>query len=153
MHKNILVPIDDSAPAWSALKQAARMAKALDTRLTIICIVEENPFTNTDFYYFGADAKVMQTYFEEACRNASTALALAEKLAREYGVTDVQTELVKGEVSAQAILQTAQQSNADLIVMGSHGYRSMHKLALGSIAEAVLQQAELPVLIVKKSRQ
>jgi nucleotide-binding universal stress UspA family protein len=59
-NKNILVPIDGSEIAFAALKQATILANSLDSKLTIISIVEENPFVNADFYYFGADAQTMK---------------------------------------------------------------------------------------------
>ncbi len=63
--KNILVPIDGSDQALAAVREAAIMANALDSKLIVISIVEENPFANTDFYYFGADATTMKKFFDE----------------------------------------------------------------------------------------
>ncbi len=148
-HKNILVPIDGSDPALAAVKQAAIMAAAMESKLTMISIVEENPFTNTDFYYFGADSSTMKVFFDEACRNATQALVEAEKLAVESGANKVETQLIKAEVSAQTIVKAAEEAGAALIVMGSHGRKGIQKLALGSVAEEVLKLAKLPMLIVK----
>lgn len=148
--KNILVPIDGSDQALAAVRQAAIMATAFDSKLILISIVEENPFTNIDFYYFGADSSTMKAFFDEACRNATKALAEAQKLSVDSGARDVETQLIKAEVSAQTIIKAAEDAGAALIVMGSHGRKGIQKLALGSVAEEVLKLAKLPVLIVKQ---
>ena len=43
----------------------------------------------------------------------------------------------------------ADEVNADLIIMGSHGRRGIQKVMLGSVAQNVLTQSPIPVLIVK----
>ena len=137
--KNILVPIDGSDQALAAVREAAIMANALDSKLIVISIVEENPFANTDFYYFGADATTMKAFFDEACGNATKALADAQKLSVDSGAREVETKLVKAEVSAQTIVSLSEELAASLIVMGSHGRKGIQKLALGSVAEEVLK--------------
>ncbi|MHA3116077.1 universal stress protein [Acinetobacter sp. ANC 4635] len=149
INKNILVPIDGSDQALAAVKQAAIMATALDSKLMLISIVEENPFSNTDFYYFGADATTMKTFFDDACRNATDVLAKAEKLCVDLGANEVETKLIKAEVSAKTILNVAEEFDIALIIMGSHGRKGIQKLALGSVAEEVLKLSKIPVLIVK----
>lgn len=148
--KNILVPIDGSDSALAAVKQAAILANALDSKLTIISIVEENPFANTDFYYFGADSTTMKAFFDDACRNATHALAEAQKLCVDLGVSAAETKIIQSEVSAKTIVKTAEELQAALIIMGSHGRKGIQKLALGSVAEEVLKLSPFPVLIVKQ---
>ncbi|MHA3061412.1 universal stress protein [Acinetobacter sp. ANC 4636] len=130
INKNILVPIDGSDQALAAVKQAAIMATALDSKLMLISIVEENPFSNTDFYYFGADATTMKAFFDDACHNATDALAKAEKLCVDLGVNEVETKLIKAEVSAKTILNVAEEFDIALIIMVSHGRKGIQKLAL-----------------------
>jgi nucleotide-binding universal stress UspA family protein len=50
--------------------------------------------------------------------------------------------------AAQAILRTAQDLSADLIVMGTHGRTGLERI-LGSVAEKVVRQARCPVLTLK----
>ena len=149
-NKNILVPIDGSESAFAALKQATILANSLDSKLTIISIVEENPFVNADFYYFGADAKTMKAYFDEACLNAKHALTEAEKICANQSVSEFETKIIKAEVSAKNIVKVAEELDVSLIIMGSHGRKGIQKLTLGSVAEKVLKLSPLPVLIVKQ---
>jgi nucleotide-binding universal stress UspA family protein len=50
---------------------------------------------------------------------------------------------------ADGILETAEQSGCDLIVMGSHGRRGLAKFLLGSQATEVLTRSKVPVLICR----
>jgi nucleotide-binding universal stress UspA family protein len=49
----------------------------------------------------------------------------------------------------EGIVDTADAIGADLIVMGSHGRSGIEKLLLGSVTQRVLQDAKVPVLVVK----
>jgi nucleotide-binding universal stress UspA family protein len=49
---------------------------------------------------------------------------------------------------ADEVLREAKRWEADLIVMGTHGRRGVQRLVLGSDAEQVVRQAEIPVLLV-----
>ncbi|WP_171493520.1 universal stress protein, partial [Acinetobacter ursingii] len=51
--------------------------------------------------------------------------------------------------TAIGILNIADEVNADLIIMGSHGRSGLKKLVLGSVAQKVLAESPVPVLIVK----
>ena len=144
-YKQILVPVDGSQISISAVKKAAQIAKAFGGQLTLISLVAEDPFTDADFYYSSA---IMKEYFVQAHENATKALAEALEFSKAEGV-DAQTLVIKGQVSAEGIAETATELKADLIVMGSHGRKGFQKMLMGSFAQDVLRNTELPVLIVK----
>lgn len=75
-----------------------------------------------------------------------------QKLSVDSGAREVETKLVKSEVSAQTIVNVAEELAASLIVMGSHGRKGIQKLALGSVAEEVLKLSQVPVLIINNNR-
>lgn len=144
-YNQILVPVDGSQISFSAVKKAAQIAKAFNSKLTLISLVAEDPFTDADFYYSSA---IMKEYFVQAHENATKSLADALEIAKAEGV-DAETQIIKGQVSAEGIAETASELKADLIVMGSHGRKGFQKFLLGSFAQDVLKSTELPVLIVK----
>ena len=49
----------------------------------------------------------------------------------------------------QEIIDTAEEVNADLIVMGSHGYSGLQRMMLGSTAEYILEHSKIPALIIR----
>ena len=144
-YQQILVPVDGSEISFSAVKKAAILAKAFNSQLTLISLVAEDPFTDADFYYSSA---IMKEYFVQAYTNAEAALKEALTITESEGV-DAQSKIVKGQVSAEGVVEAANEVKADLIVMGSHGRKGFKKMLLGSFAQDVLSNTELPVLVVK----
>ncbi|BBF79038.1 MULTISPECIES: universal stress protein [Acinetobacter] len=145
-YEHILVPVDGSDISLAALKQAASIAKAFNSKITAISLLAVDPFSGVDFYYV---SPVMKDYFVEAHAQAEETLAKAETIGTELGI-EIETQIIKGEVSSEGILQAAEDLKVDLIVMGSHGRKGFQKFFLGSFAQDVLGNTELPVLIVKK---
>ena len=138
--KTVIFPTDFSTASDVALEYATRMAKELKARL-IIVHVEEPPFAygGGELYY-----GVMEP--------DQTAL---RKMLSELRPTDpgvpYEHRLLVG-TPADEIKQLAEQEQAELIVMGSHGRGGLARLLVGSVAEIVLRKAHCPVLIVKHPR-
>ena len=145
-YQNILVPVDGSDISLSAVKNAAQIAQAFSGQLTLISLVTEDPFAEADFYY---PSPIMKEYFVQAYANAEKSLKQAQTIASENGIT-ANTQIVKGNVSEEGIIETAEKWKIDLIVMGSHGRKGFQKFLLGSFAQDVLKGTKLPVLIVKE---
>src|SRR5690606_37441026 len=145
-YQHILVPVDGSEISFSAVRHAAKIAKAFGSQLSLISLIAEDPFTEADFYY---SSSIMKEYFIEAHANAKKALKEATAIAAGEGI-EAQSRIVTGLVNAEHIAETAGEVKADLIVMGSHGRKGFQKMILGSFAPDVLSASEIPVLIVKK---
>lgn len=145
-YQHILVPVDGSDISFSAVKHAVGLAKAFNCKITAISVIAEDPFSGADFYY---TAGMLQDYFKEAYNNAQQALEKVNEIATVEGV-NIETSIKKGMVSAETIIDAAEELNVDLIVMGSHGRKGFQKWLLGSFAQDVLSQTTLPVFIVKK---
>ncbi len=75
-----------------------------------------------------------------------------EELGGGSQVEDLVTEIriVEGP-PAMVIVEQAQELGADLIVMGMHGYTALERMLLGSVANKVVQQCRVPVLLVPVS--
>ncbi len=73
-----------------------------------------------------------------------------EQLAAECNARGVPTShrLLQEEKAERAIVDAAQDAEADLIVLGTHGRTGLERLLLGSVAEGVLRRTTLPVLVV-----
>ncbi len=69
------------------------------------------------------------------------------KLALELGLTNYQFEIFNDDTIEQGILDYAKQVEADIIVMYTHGRKGFEHLIYGSIAEDVVNHAEIPVLV------
>ena len=70
----------------------------------------------------------------------------------EACVSDIGCDAVKvGMLENAAIIEAAQKSRTELIVMGSHGRSGFKRLLLGRVAERVIGRAACPVLVVHKT--
>ncbi len=61
---------------------------------------------------------------------------------------DVEHRLVEGD-PAREILDTAEETHCDVILMGTHGRTGLRRLLMGSVAEEVLRHASCPVVTVR----
>jgi nucleotide-binding universal stress UspA family protein len=127
------------------------LAAAAEVR--IISVVEPPaPLTAESFGMVSTDYFVEA---EKALRNAAReALKRAETKFREGGAEIkflVTTEVLTGS-PRRVIVEEAEKWGADLVVIGSHGYRSWERLLLGSVSQAVALHAECSVLIVREKK-
>lgn len=144
MFKHILVPVDGSETAQKAVAKAAGLAQAFGSTVTVIYVIDPYPFTGlgSDFAYGQAE------YLSAASAEAKEAIAAARKVLEPLGVR-VHSDVVEAHAAWRGILDKGQAIGADLVVMGSHGRRGMEKMILGSVTQAVLSHAHLPVLVVR----
>ncbi len=144
MFKHLLVPIDGSPTAELAVAKAIGLAQAFHSKVTAIYVVDPYPFAGV-----GADfARGQMQYLRVAKAAASDALASARKQMEDAGVA-LQTANIESSTVWRGILQAAEASDVDLIVMGSHGRSGIEKLVLGSVAHKVVTNTQLPVLLVR----
>ena len=138
MGLHLLVPMDDSDPAWEALDCAANQFPA--DRITALHVVDP---TEGDYYSDESTAEVRQR--SETLREKAT-----ERMA-EDGVLDgieFELETVDGK-PAREIIHYAEENDVDHVVMGSRGRSGLSRLLLGSVAETVVRRAPTPVTVVR----
>jgi nucleotide-binding universal stress UspA family protein len=143
-YQHILVPVDGSKTAYAAIGQAADLAKAFNSKVTLVEVLTLDPYIAAEYI----TAKQTNEFIERARGAILTNLAEAKAKFSELGL-DVETQLLEGQVISREIVKAAQTLQADLIVMGSHGRTGIKKLFLGSVAQSVLAEASAPVLIVR----
>ena len=141
MYKHLLVPLDGSKLAEAVLPAARAWAERLHARLTLLHITEKN-----------APAKIHGEHHLASTREAETYLAaLAATLARP-GLA-VQWHVHEAEASvAQMIVDQAAELKTDLIVLNTHGSSDLREKLLGNIAQHVLREGRVPVLLVRPQR-
>jgi nucleotide-binding universal stress UspA family protein len=145
MFKKILVPVDGSAPSDAAVTLAVRLAHDQDAKLVFLHVSEVAKIaamvSSTAVCVDPSPAlDAEQAAGEDALRRAET-------VARKNAVP-VESLLVEG-ASADSIVKTSSQKGVDLIVMGSHGRGGIQRALLGSVAEGVLRQSTVPVLVAR----
>ena len=140
--KTILVPLDFSDAAAPVSAVAQRMANAFGSTVLLLNVIEPEPdYVGLEPSPVSMPAFIRRDY--EAEKKRLNALA-AEYLAAGCVCRATQTP----GVAVSAIIDAANESGAELIVMGSHGHGALYELLAGSVTHGVLKDAPCPVLVV-----
>jgi nucleotide-binding universal stress UspA family protein len=145
MYARILAPIDGSPTSAHAFDEAIRIAHESGAELQPLYVVDTQPVVSDSAAAFYAEIRA--AYLEEGGKLISDA---AERMARESvkGSARVAEVDLTGDDIAHRILRCADEFNADLVVMGTHGRRGWRRLVIGSVAERFLRLSHCPVLLI-----
>ena len=152
MVRSILVALDGSATSNAELRAALALARDHGATLTGLHVVDDRGIV-INLAERQLPAEYFQRLYAAMRKRGQKILARAEGVARKAGVP--MTPLLadsRRKMVAQAILDQARETNADIIVMGTHGRRGIARAILGSDAEEVLREANVPLLLVRSPR-
>jgi nucleotide-binding universal stress UspA family protein len=138
----ILVPTDFSADANAAFDYARELARKFDAPVHLLHVVEDP---------LAAGMWSSEIYTAEIAGLQVNLVRDAEERLRrsvpDAGGT-VSTEVRTGNAAKQ-IIETARETGADLIVMGTRGRTGVAHVIMGSVAERVVRLAPCPVLTLR----
>jgi nucleotide-binding universal stress UspA family protein len=142
MYRRILVAIDGSYTSNLALQEAFKLAKEAKAKLHLVHVIDVTPGVEGGFN--------PETLRRMVRKEGNELLKTIAELASQAGV-DADIEMLEEirKKFSKAIANEAQRWEADLIVMGTHGRIGIARLVLGSVAEGVLHNAPVPVLLVR----
>ena len=150
-YRTIVVGTDGSSLAEPTVGRAAWLAKNDDANLVIVCAY--SPLSRRDeaknVSTLGGDSRVGQVLGRAA---AGLALSEAMRVASAEGATVTAALMLDGD-PAEALVATAEEQGAELIVLGALHDRSLAGRLLGSTAEEVTKQARCDVLIIRPEQQ
>lgn len=137
MTAKILCATDGTDHSLHAIQLAAQMADKLGAKLSICAVNIANGGTRGPLIYSWEDADVK--------RILDTAVAEAKKA----GATAVEELALRSRDAAAAIVQYAEESGFDHIVVGTGDKRGISRLVLGSVAADVAGRAHCSVTIAR----
>jgi nucleotide-binding universal stress UspA family protein len=145
--RRVLVPVDARPEHRDALPVALEFARGCDAALHVLWVVPTLGTLGGDQVTAGAllpgtTSALLELEQEQAERQV--AAQVTEAGAGEVPVT---LEVVRG-AAAEVILQTATRSDADLVVIGTHGRRGFDAFWAASVAPRVARRTMRPVLLV-----
>jgi nucleotide-binding universal stress UspA family protein len=144
MFHRILVPLDGSTRAESAIPTAARLVQASGGSVVLLQVVEP-PVSSGKFSAPEAYPKVGTD--EELAEATEYLKNLAQSGDLSGITTEVQT--LAGAV-VPTIIAATQSLHADLIVLSSHGYTGFKRWTLGSVAHKLVPHSPVPVLLLRE---
>lgn len=138
MYRTILLPTDGSDGITAALDHAIDLARTYDAALRTVYVVDVSALPPD------AGAGGMLSVLEDAGTRATDEVVAA---AEDAGIEDVQAAVRTGRPAGE-IVEYAEEVEADLVVMGTHGRSGLDRFLLGSVAERVVRTAPVPVMTV-----
>lgn len=141
--KSIVIPIDFSTPSLAALPWARRLSEALDATIHCIYVVEEHQIYSMLDMPIPVQIPTTQEISEIAAERLSR---FADEQLKGLDAAP-QTKVLIGR-PAEQIVKYADEAEAAMIVMATHGHSGIEHMLLGSTTEAVLRHANCPVLSI-----
>ena len=141
----MLIAVDDSDPADAAVTLAARLLGMAGTSAVVCTAIDENDILDKAGTY-GYDPTPLLDGMRDHARDIIDRALVHGGLPAD----SVTTSIIEEE-PARGIVAEAARIGADLIVMGSHGRRGLRRLFLGSVAEHVVRNSPVPILVVRSA--
>ena len=137
MFKNIVVAVDGSENAKRAVEKAAELANLTEgSHVDAVTVIAIDVYS--DMVY-----DPVETHGESQKELVAPSMAVLE----EAGV-DAELVIVHGR-PAEEIIRYADDSGADLLVLGCRGLNVLQEFAIGSVSHKVIKHVKCPVLVVK----
>jgi len=145
--KKIVCPTDFSYPSYEGLKVAREFAEHFSAELILVNVIFPGPIIPAvaePGFHIPAALEAMQ----------DTAKKTLQELTRKKMLENlsVQTRVISGK-PAYEIVNLADEENADIIVIATHGESGWQKFLFGSVTEKVIRMASCPVLTVQQPKE
>ena len=154
MFERILVPLDGSRLSARALPFAMTIARQFNSEILLVRVVPDTKLNLIPQTGTMADALAMDIISEqvhikdvENTANAKRYLMNRAKELRDQGI-NVSFHVMEG-APAPSIMEFAEENDASLIVMMSHGRGRFKRAILGSVTDALIRGISIPVLVIR----
>lgn len=147
--KKILIALDYDPLAEKVAQAGYDLAKALNAKVLLLHVVEEPSYYSTMEFspvmgfvgFTSPDMYNVDDYLKNEARR------FLEDSKTHLGDDTIETAIVEGDF-AEGILNTANEYNADLIVIGTHSRKWLDKLLMGNLTEKIIHTSAIPVLAI-----
>jgi len=144
--EKILVPVDFSENAGKVLRYGVEIAEKFGAEIHVLFVAQ----IFQDYSEFFVPHMPVIQFEEELVASARDKMAafIEENLKTS---SPCLSKVLVGD-PAESLLQYSRDQQADMIVMGTHGYKGLEKVLFGSVAEKVVKMAPCPVLTFNPNR-
>lgn len=144
--KKVLIAVDYDETSQKVAEAGFSMAKAMNAETILLHVISEQPVYYSSYTYM-RELKV--DILKDLKKSTQDFL---DKTKKHLGDDSIKTILKEGDI-AETILETATESKADIIVMGTHSRKWLESIILGSEAEKVLKMTTIPLFIIPTKKQ
>lgn len=151
----VIIATDGSAAAIEGAQRALGLLKSSAALLVVMVVPEvEDPMDSAGGFQGPViTEEEAEEAFEESVERGSDAVRRTAKALQQVGLPigdDLETRLIASDIDAGgAIVEEANATGADLIVIGSSGKGTFRRLLSGSVSEHIVRHASCPVLVVR----
>lgn len=149
--KKVLIALDYNPSSQKVAEAGYALAKAMNAQTILMHVISDATYYSSlnyspimGFGGFGNPYTVEADTLEEIKKAAQIFL---DKSKEHLGDEKIENVVKNGDFG-EAILSTAKELNADIIVMGTHSRRGLDKILMGSVAENVLHHSSIPLFII-----
>lgn len=141
--RKILFPVDFTQNSSKVLSYVLSISEKYESMIYLLHVVEDLSKWGSGFYIPHASLK---TYEKDALAGAEK---LMEKVCTEQlqSCPNFQRRIVLGD-PAQEILRCIEDEDIHLVIMGTHGRKGLEHTVFGSVAENVVKQSPVPVMVI-----
>jgi nucleotide-binding universal stress UspA family protein len=136
---DILLPTDGSSGAEAAIDPAGALASKTDATVHVVSVVDTRSL--------GIDVG-SSVIIDELEAIATDAVETASEQLSGMGVKTVETAIARG-TPYRTILDAIEDTEADLVVIGTHGRTGIDRYLLGSLSEKLVRTSPVPVMTVR----
>jgi nucleotide-binding universal stress UspA family protein len=154
--KKVLIALDFDPSSVKVAEKGHALAKAMGAKIVLMHVLYEPVYYSSleyspivgfnDYANLGALRTTTIQGLNEAAQN------FLDKTKNHLADENIQTILKEGD-TADTILETAKELNADIIVLGTHSRKWLENIIMGSIAEKVLKNSTIPLFIIPTKKQ
>lgn len=144
--RRILVPLDGSMLAETAVPHACALAQATGSQLVLLCVAQEPRYMNENV----PSLEVIEEVWGAEPDLARAYLAGIDRKLREANKgLQVRLEVQSGDPASQILHEAERDPAVCMVVMATHGRSGLGRWVFGSVAERVLHSAQVPVVLVR----
>lgn len=148
MFEKILVAIDGSTHSERAAAAGIEMARLYGGVVTILYVIDKSKeYAPLGDLVSKAVEDPFAAMWDMLKKQGEEAINRVEDMAKSAGVS-VERKIVEG-YPADSIINVAEKENMDLIVVGYIGISGLERFLLGSVADKVVRNSKVPVLVVR----
>jgi nucleotide-binding universal stress UspA family protein len=138
--KKILITLDYDSTSQKVAETGVNLAKAMNAEIILLHVI-----SNPVFYYSQYSGMYQQLELLDDLKKAAQSFLNKTKLNLRNEA--IQTLIAEGN-TADKILESAKNTKADIIVIGTHSRKWLENILMGSVAEKVLKDSTIPLFIV-----
>jgi nucleotide-binding universal stress UspA family protein len=149
--KKVLIALDYNPTAQKVAETGYALAKSMDAEVILLHVISDPVYYSSMEYSsvmgFTGFIDMSQIQLESAEELKKASLHYLDKSKKHLGDKTISTVVKEGDF-ADSILKTADDLNADVIVMGSHSRKWLENIIMGSVTEKVLRHTSKPLFII-----